>query len=167
MRNIVEDIREIVKTIQCDGLPSYMAGHLVEVNTRLKEEDLKEDGKFKKFPLVILRLDTDEKVENGLIHYNLNMAFVKDLTREEEDQKLTGEERINQVIMPILVPLYEEFIKALFISRFSWSGRDRRQPPHRRVLRPYWGTGVKNMLSDPLEGIEILDLKISQEDKEC
>lgn len=163
----------LIKALQ-DGLPAltadaysalmpfYMYGHKVEIANRLTQQDKDKVYKYQKYPLVILRLDTAENVENGIIDYQLNVAFMM-LT----NKKWEAPERYTKVFKPILYPMYESFLKQLKnVGGFMWDqGQDR--PRHTKIDRPYWGTSTENgntadIFNDPLDAIELIDLRISQ-----
>jgi hypothetical protein len=82
------------------------------------------------------------------------------------DQNYNAEQRLERVFKPILYPLFELFFEALQKSPlFMWPG-DLRYPPHTKIDRYYWGTqsgavNVKNIMSDPIDAIEIQNLKIN------
>lgn len=148
-------------------IPFYKYGHRVEIAKRLDEMNRNTDAKNKKYPLVALRLDTTEEISNGIWHFNLNIAIVN-YTKQEYN----AEQRYDQVYKPVLYPLYLRFLEALKISGlFFWSG-EQLVPPHKKIDRLFWGTAgtegnVKKLFSDPLDAIELIDLKLNQELKTC
>lgn len=171
MNYVVDDIGTVVgrmrdSTLAVDdldyGKPFYMFGHRQEINRRLLTKNNNPNLKNKKYPLIILRLDLDEELEGGMFHYNLNIAIVT-LT----NKNLNAEERYTEVFKPILYPLYESFLKEIKASGlFVWPG-NQLIPPHVKIDRPYWGiedleANTKNIFSDPLDAIEIVNLKLNQ-----
>jgi hypothetical protein len=146
--------------------PYYMYGHRLEINNRLVQKS-KGDFKYQLYPLIALRMDFEEDIDNGLIKYNLNLAI---LNRTEKNYN--AEERYTNVFKPILYPLYEAFMDKLKKAGiFQWDG-NYTLPPHTKIDRPYYGTSseeqnVKNIFSDTLDAIEIIGLKLSQRIKRC
>jgi hypothetical protein len=167
MMPVIEDnIGAVVakmRTLQGVGVttPEYMYGHIPEINTRLQLKQTDPVNRDKKYPLVILRLDAVSDVVGDMVKYNLNLAIVN-----RTDQNYNAEQRLERVFKPILYPLFELFFEALQKSPlFMWPG-DLRYPPHTKIDRYYWGTqsgavNVKNIMSDPIDAIEIQNLKIN------
>lgn len=143
-------------------LPAFMYGHRLEINNRLKEKDKKGSMKYRKYPLIALRMDYEEEISGGLIKAvpGLNIAIIH-LT----DQNYSADQRDAKVFKPILFPLYERFIQALKKhGKFSWEGYQG-FPPHTKIDRPYYGTdteeqNIKNFFSDPTDAIEMVNLQI-------
>lgn len=146
--------------------PYFMYGHRLELNNRLKEKE-KNDFKYKKYPLIVLRMDYDEDIENGFATGILNMAVL-----HSTNKNYNSEERDANVFHPVLFPLYEAFIAQIKKSGvFSWEGWQGR-PDHKKTDRPYYGTdteeqNLKNFFSDPLDAIEISNMKLSVRIKNC
>lgn len=175
MNYIVDDIEKVVALMRSsfdssftfekkqwpNGAPFYLYGHRQEINDRLLKKDGDGGSKRQKYPLIALRLDTTEKVENGYQAYNLNIAILA-----FTDSNFNAEQRYEKVFKPLLYPLYELFFKKLDDSGlFTWDANDMEMPSHTKIDRPYWGTNaseanVANIFSDPLDAIEILDLKL-------
>ena len=85
------------------------------------------------------------------------------------DKNFTSVERYENVIKPILHPIYERLLVALRNSSYI-GGLG--VLPHKRVDRLFWGTetkegNVKYLLSDPLDAIELIDLKLNILDLNC
>jgi hypothetical protein len=160
-----ELIAAIDNTVITDSVvnpvPFFMAGHPLEISNRLTERTEDRVYQYLKYPLVALRMDIVESVRGDMIDYNLNLAIMT-----YTDRSLIAEERIEQVFKPILHSLYELFFKELKNSgKFVWSG-NLAKPEHRKIDRPFWGTSTEtrneeSIFSDPLDAVEILDLKIS------
>lgn len=186
MNYIVDDIGAVVTKMQSDvkliaaltaaiptldengyqaWMPDYIYGHRVEIANRLKEKDLQAAYKYKKYPLVALRLDTPEKNDNGVIDFSLNIALIM-----QTDENWNAEERYIKVFKPVLYPMYESFLKQLKnVGKFKWdAGQDR--PKHTKIDRPFWGVEGKegnegNLFDDPLDAIEIINLELTQDYK--
>lgn len=149
-------------------IPFYKYGHRVEIAKRLDEQNRDTDKKNKKYPLIALRLDTTEKVYDGIWHFNLNIAIAN-----WTDKNYNAEQRYDQVFEPVLYPLYLRFLEALRQSGlFFWPEEHGKIPPHEKIDRLFWGTAgsegnEKKLFSDPLDAIEIIGLQLNQELKTC
>lgn len=146
--------------------PFYTYGTRVEINRYLTRQDQDIVLKHKKYPLIALRLDTSEVMNNGVFNYDLNIAIFT-LTKIE----YTAKARYDNVIKPILIPLYTLFLARVKESSFMWPG-NQQFPPHTKIDRPYWGIDAgegsdRTVFKDPLDAIEILNLKINQKVKTC
>lgn len=178
MNVLVDDIGKVVQamrnggsfdlysddTFVGDGSPYYIFGHYQEIANRLLEKDADTDFKFKKYPLIVLRMDFTEDVNQGMWRSALNVIIVN-LT----NPGYNAEQRYASVFKPLLYPLYEKFLKALRDSGlFSWDQKlEMSYPPHTKIDRPYWGTpgpqaNLANIFNDPLDAVEILNLKLNQ-----
>lgn len=147
-------------------MPYYLPGHRMEINSILLKKDADKVLKYQKYPLVALRLDIPEEVDQyGYVNYNLNIVILT-LT----DKNWTYEQRKENIFVPVLIPLYDRFITELGnAGLFQWEG-DQRRPPHTRILRPFWGTSreegnEKYIFSDPLDGIELTGLQLKSSKK--
>jgi hypothetical protein len=162
---IVESIESIVTSMQQSGVPNFMYDNRVGLNKRLIEEGKITAKKNFRYPLIALKTPFDEHVKNGRVHVQLNIIIV-----QETEKEYTTPERREQVFKPILYPLYKKFLETLTQSGlFYWEHSvDGELPEHIKVDRYYWGThstngNVANILSDPLDAIEIFDLKLSKD----
>lgn len=165
---VVYDIGAVVqnmKDIQ-DGPPFYMYGHRLEINQRLTKMNADKNRKNKKYPLVALRLDFPEDFANeGEVTLNIIILAFSSVGRN-------APKRYVEVFSPVLYPLYERFLQELKNSGlFYWSGKQTR-PPHMKIDRPYWGTELSEnndayIFDDPLDGIELIDLKLKPTGKHC
>lgn len=147
-------------------LPDFIYGHPLSINHQLVERGKKLKGKYRKYPLIALRMDYDEEVDNGLVKAVLNMAIIHSTSMEYTEQ-----ERDAKVFTPILFPLYERFMSELKKHGFNWPGWQG-MPKHTKTDRPYYGvtsgqSNVKNLFSDPLDAIEITNLELSLRIKNC
>jgi hypothetical protein len=142
-------------------IPFFLPGHPLEIENRLVTKGTDPINKWKKYPLVVLRMDIDENYRGDMVDYTLNIAILN-----ETQEDLNAQQRIAQVFKPILHPLYEAFMEAIKDSgNFVWAGNQAR-PLHRKVDRPFWGNSAKNgnvdnIFSDPLDAVEIIDLRLS------
>lgn len=166
---VTTELGEVVAAMraQADGPPFYMYGHIAEVDARLQNMAKNPTKEGKKYPLIVLKLDTPEKVDNGILHYKLNVAIVV-----RTDRSYTASERDEKVFVPVLEPLYESFMVQLRESpHFMWEN-DQTYPKHTKIKRYFYGTpkenvNIKHIFSDPLDAIELVDLEINSEIKNC
>lgn len=150
-----------------DKMPFYMFGHRREISNRLLEQGSDKVYKYQKYPLVALRLDIPEANANGEINFTLNIALLM-----STNQKWIAPKRYQSVFKPILYPMYDSFLRQLKkVGKFKWEG-DQQRPEHTKLDRPYWGTeaaegNTANLFNDPLDAIELIDLKLSQDIDTC
>lgn len=149
--------------------PFFMYGHRLEISNRLTQKDQDPEQEQKKYPLIGLGLDIIETVRGVVTDYSVNMIIAT-----FTDKNLNAEERSEQVLKPVLEPLYENFMQAFKDSGlFMWDSQlAQDKPPHNKIFRPYWGTAgtegnVKNIFNDPIDAIEITNMKFSQIQKNC
>lgn len=176
MNYIVDDIGLVVQAMRTgvDQPPFYMYGHRAEISARLTEMDKDAVHKYNKYPLVALRMDIPELVKDGVYYYNLNIAILASTSPTDN-----AAERMEKVFKPILYPLYNRFFEKLRIAGlFMWPG-NLLFPEHVKIDRPFWGTGytegsagsksgsTEQLFNDPLDAIEIVNLKINKEFNPC
>lgn len=145
--------------------PYYFYGHPVDINNQMIQRD-KGTTKGKVYPAIALRLPTTEDVYGGMIHYNLNLAIFA-LT----DLDKTAPERYEEVIKPILYPLYKLLLDRIKRAGFMWDG-NMRYPPHTKIDRPHYGVNETQgnkayVFENKLEAIELINLKINYKFKSC
>lgn len=145
--------------------PYFLYGHRLEIANRLMEKDTDDKFKYQKYPLIALKLPfTQGKQRDRLINLSLNVAIM-DFT----DLNYNSEDRYLNVIEPILEPIYNKFIVALVNSYlFNVIGT----PEHNRIDRLFWGIenkegNIKSIFTDPLDAIEITDLKLKKIYNNC
>jgi hypothetical protein len=176
MERVVDIMRDILNTVDTtrwsidttrftidgDGMPPYyMYGHKMVIAKELLEKDSDKVQKYRKYPLVALRLDSPAEIDGGIIKYNLNIGLFH-MTEVEYSAK----ERFDNVIDDVLMQMYRAFFKALKDSgKFHWPNIQD-YPPHTKIDRPFWGVEQDNgnaahIFNDPLDAIEIVDLKIN------
>lgn len=167
---IVDSIAQVVAAMRDDGpdgAPYYLYGHAIEINRELLAKDRNRNLKYQKYPLVWLRLDTPEETHDGLYHFDLNIGLMV-LSKDDH----TTSDRYVESFRNKLNPMYQRFLKELRnVNLFSWPGAQDR-PPHVKIDRPNWGTqveqgNIKRKFNDPLDCIEIVNLKINQRIKNC
>lgn len=165
---LTEAIGEVVKRMRrVKGgnnleVPHYMYGHRLDINRQLTAKDGNKDLKYKKYPLVALRLNTDEEIDNGYNTANVDLVIVA-----STNLNYNSVERQQKVIKPVLIPLYNRLLLEIGNSGlFSW-GEGGKVPKHTRRICYFWGIEGKegviaNIFNDPLDAIEIrMKLKLS------
>ena len=146
--------------------PFYMYGHRLEIASRLAATVNDKVRKYQKYPLVALRMDFEEPFDNDIVELSLNIALLA-----YTDRKWNAEERMANVFKPVLYPMYHRFMKELWQGgEFFWQGG--KTAPHTKIDRMFWGIeggegNTKSIFNDPLDAIEILNLKISKNFKHC
>lgn len=145
--------------------PYYLFGHRIDIANRLLDKDQDNVFKYQKYPLIALRLPLTQEVMND----DVNCAVVNIAIMECTEKNYTSEERYDNVIKPVLSPIYERFLLAIENSPYiSLVGT----PQHKRIDRLFWGTeqkegNVKYIFNDPLDAIELIDLKLNIIEKNC
>jgi hypothetical protein len=163
MRYVVDDIGEVVEAMDVstiNGVSSvkYIYGHRKSIATRL-------NTRSEKYPLIALKLDTSEDIVEGIQQFNLNLVIAT-LTKGQYTEEL----RMDKIFRPVLYPLYIEFFKQLKNSGlFMWEGLHK-YPPHVKTDRHFFGIteqegNTKYIFNDPLDGIEITNLRINSTTK--
>jgi hypothetical protein len=157
-----QDTFKIKGTIPASGTwkalaPYYMYGHRLEIAGTLTEMSNDKVYKYQKYPLIALRLDISEKTNKYFREAKINAAIM-----EFTNQKYKAEQRYREIIIPILYPLYQRFLVAL--KKYGYLN-DLGIPEHIKIDRPFWGTqysegNAKNIFNDPIDAVEMIDLKI-------
>jgi hypothetical protein len=160
VENVVNFMKDNV--VNASDIPPYfMFGTPLEIAGRLLEKDEDMNWKYKKYPLIALRLPVVERVKGTTSTFKLNIAIIN-----ESEVHWTADERMSQNVRPILYPLYNQFLVALFESGIFQNATPPR-PEHTRVDRLYWGTqyaqgNEKNIFQDPIDAVELIDLLVVQ-----
>jgi hypothetical protein len=139
--------------------PYYMFGHRLEISNLLLNKDISRSTKYKKYPLVALRMDFEEKFDKGIYSVSLNIALIASTKPD-----YTAEQRYEHVFRPTLYQMYDNFMTALHDSDFFYYP-DAMYPKHTKIDRPFWGTPTlekneKYIFNDPLDAIEIINLEL-------
>ena len=150
-----------------NGGPYYMYGHRVEIANRLSQKTKDPSFSKKMFPLIALKLDTIETIRGDVNDFRLNIVIAT-----YTDKNYTSDQRYINVFKPVLYPLYQQFLTQFKNSgQFFWDG-DQLYPPHTKLDRPLFGKedangNVANLLNEPVDAIEIVDLKFYAQNKTC
>lgn len=123
---------------------------------------------FDKYPLI--HLVQDVTVQRGRVvgsfgEANLNIVFV-----HQTVDTYKVEDRDAKVFKPVLWPIYYEFLHQLWRSGWT-TGNDVGEYQHDVTKHSFWGTrqlsAGKNKLNDYVDAIEIQNLKIKFNFKNC
>lgn len=166
---IVDEIEKVVSAMRTTptGSPYYMYGHRQEIIDRITAKNNDPVKKNQRYPLVALKMDIAETVRGNVRDFRLNIVIAT-----LSDIKSTADQRMTNTFKPILYPLYESFLKQFNnAGLFFWEG-DLGYPSHIKLDRPYWGTeakegNLKNIFNDPVDAIELVDLRFSMREKNC
>lgn len=182
MRVLVDDIGTVVASMRSDArvaallndakinglFPFYEYGHRREIARLLMEKENDLVRKYQKYPLVALRMDFPEVQNPGqLVEYDLNIAFLA-FTQEN----YSTAQRYANIFKPLLYPLVGVFFEKLVESGLFVWGDTTQKPPHTKIDRPYYGIEAledneANIFNDPLDGIELINLRIRSTDTGC
>jgi hypothetical protein len=164
--NITEQIGTVVATMRNGGeTPYYLFGHRLEISNRLVKKDSDSVEKYKKYPLVAFneQYNTLPERRGNVLDWTLNIAILAPTKKE-----YWSKDRDINVFVPVLDPLYEDFlVKIRQSGLFFWTG-DQDAPPHSAVRRKFFGItsnegNVKYIFNDPLDAVELINLKLSTE----
>lgn len=168
MNYYIKQLQSKKQRVPCNEV-FYLFGTASEINTMLLEKNNDSTRKYRKYPLVMLNIPSPDELRAGLVNDSLNIAIVT-----ETEKGIKTEDRMEQNFKKVLFPLYDLFVKAVQnVGIFVWEG-ERDSLPGQRIVVPYWGTKVDpstpnpaNKFSDPLDAIELVDLKLNQTINNC
>lgn len=132
-------------------------GHYNDERERLIQKG--KTSKEQRYPLIVLF--EDYRQGNRVLGLD-NTADVKIMILHLTRKDYTRDQRETLVFNPILVPIYDEFLKQMKISgHFMQYGPFR----HDRIDRPHWGdpglyANGGYLLNDVLDGIELANLQL-------
>jgi len=165
VEDMIGDVVAKMRALVNSQTPYYQYGHIAEISDILKNMEGDPVKKNQKYPLVILRLDNPGEVEEEIVKWNLNIVICA-----YTNNGYRAPERLQSVFKPVLFPLYDRFFEALNLSKhFFWEGN---YPKHTKIDRYFWGTSTgfrnaKQIFDDPIDAIEIINLKINSRIKTC
>jgi len=165
-KNITDIFAEIVVDMNTDLLAgfqaydpkiqqiSYQHGHLQEIIETLIQYDKTESKRYKKYPLVILIEDIKERHGQYFTELDLNIILVFHTKKDYKSQ-----ERYEKTFNPILLPMYENLMNALFYNKYLLVN-DVSQIDHTKTNRLYWGRealagNTANKTGDAIDAVEI------------
>jgi hypothetical protein len=168
MRDLVEIMGEIVANVQNEILAllqsvdpnivviHYEHGHYVEIQETLAQFEDSQNHYNKKYPLVALFEDiVGKETKNGTeLRFSMIICYS---TKSEYKSK----ERYQEVINPILKPIYEAIKRHMLESEYFYGYHISHEP----IIRPYAGNKGKygntaSIFSDYLDAIEMRNIKL-------
>jgi len=145
--------------------PFYLYGVIRELSNILLMKDKDKVFKFQKYPLIALRLPVPQDVAQDSVHdVSLNVAILA-----FTEKNFRAPQRYEEVITPILIPLYLDFLlKIEESSDIMTIGT----PVHQKVDRLFYGVEALQgneayIFNDPLDGIELIDLDLKLINDNC
>jgi hypothetical protein len=134
-------------------------GHYTDIQERLTAKG--KTAKFDRYPLVCLFEDFKIRHrKEGLT----GVTDMKIIILHSSKNTITRQQREDNVFVPILYPIYEEFLNQLDISG-NFMIYDKSRIIHDQINRPHWGDPAmyKNesyLFGDVLDGIELSNLQL-------
>ena len=140
---------------------NYMHGHPMEINNVLQAWGKKPENSEIKYPLIALFQDFDE--ERGTNTGIMAEVSLELIITTRTDPKFTADERMCKTFIPILYPLYDQFIQSLSRSGYFLI-RNFSQIKHTKTDRMYWGRNNNAVFGDYVDAVHIqnLELKIKK-----
>lgn len=155
--NIAEVIENVVASMRESGHdePYFEYGHALEIVNTLMEKDAIDVWKLKKYPAIFLFMPVKENRDNLRSEAKLRILFVTE-TRPEWKAK----DRDANVFTPVLIPLYEMFMRKLKDSFELYYDESQ---TYDFTKHYYWGSSQtnKNVANDFADAIEIEGLTIT------
>jgi len=141
--------------------PYYEYGHPLEISNILLSRDNNKTLQYQKYPLIALFTDVRIKRGNPLIFGQLERQFISIIGQSDKDY--SSKQRYANVIIPILIPLYNTLVKKIQSSAYFTETNP--QLSHDYIERPFWGStskygNVKNMFNDPLDSIDMENISL-------
>lgn len=147
---------------------NYQHGHYQEIANTLLEYKDSYDFYEKTYPIIALFEDVRYSIVNGIYEAQISLVI-----GYKSESTLRSKDRYNEVINPILLPIYETFKRKLYTSgKFMNYEFD-----HDMIVRPYYGVenpqgdGTKrntaNIFNDILDCIEIRNLRLKLYPNNC
>ncbi len=166
--SVVEQFREIVAKTQDEVLEiikaedpeikvlHYEHGHYDEIQATLEQFEKSAEHYNKKYPLIALFEDVAYRVVDGVREARFTLIICFNSNRE-----FKSKDRYEEVINPILMPIYNELIRQILDSGFYYGYK----VDHEMIVRPYAGAesdkGNKGALfSDILDAIEMRNIRL-------
>jgi len=143
----------------------YDYGHPSDIVGRIAQMSTTEANRFKKYPLIGLFLDIPEtKGKNVGIATSARLNLFICIST---DKTWTPQQRTQQSFVPVLIPIYNEFIRQIdrhtaimkpegliyehqYAERYQWG----------KGGLEYYNNGQKNIFNDAIDAIEIIGLNL-------
>lgn len=144
----------------------YEHGHILEIINTLTQKDQSNEYRFKKYPLVALLQDFEERNTFEYVEANLNVLIIKGTM-----QDYTAKQRYDFNFRPFLYPIYKELLKRISKTGYILSYAPQRIS-HTKIDRVFWGAqgrygNTAHIGNDFLDAIEIKNLKLKFIKEKC
>jgi len=142
----------------------YDYGHPADIIAELVQLSATESNRFKKFPMIGLFLDLPQKRGKAVDSFSVRLnGFIA----VGSTKTWTPIQRTQQSFVPLLHPIYDEFITQL-LKHPAIVMPENRVIPHGYVERYQWGkggleyyeNGKKNIFNDFMDAIEFTDMEL-------
>lgn len=150
---IHEVIRDVVSEVKSSlGLPvlTFMYGTMTELISDLHSMSLNATAAKKKYPLVWLPMDLQEKYSND---YTFAVSL-RLIICHATDPKYTTAKRYEKSFAPILQPIYEELMKQLPLNS-DIADTSEFMIDHTKTDRVHWGKAA--LISQDGQGLDYVD----------
>lgn len=176
MSSVVEQFRVIVGKVQENILADlaaedpkiqnihYEHGHYDEIQSTLEQFEKSREHYALKYPLVALFEDVPYRSVDGVLEARFTIIICYDSDREYKSK-----DRYEEVINPILMPIYRELLRQIMDSGFYYGYK----VDHEMIVRPYAGAQTPKgnngaLFSDILDAIEMRNIRLRlYPDNEC
>lgn len=170
-KSLIDAIESVVTSMQVNGEPYFRYGNIKEIGDLLMDIDKSGNGfKFKKYPLIILKLDVTsefDKKTRDFIYRNITI-YIVNYTEAHYD----AAKRKTESFEKVLIPIYEQFITAIKKNGNIINKDNIPFIEHSKTDRYFWGSSLnknntKNLMGDYLDAIEIGNLTLKINNKNC
>ena len=143
----------------------YAYGHPADIVEELIQKSKTEKHRYSKYPFIGLFLDIPESKGRNIefaTSARLNMFICCGTTKTFKPYQ-----RTQLTFVPILIPIYEEFINQL-LKHKAVVKPENMLIPHQYAMRYQWGkggleyynNGQKNIFNDAIDAIELIGLEL-------
>jgi hypothetical protein len=158
---IVQDVSANLRT-ELGRDVQFLYGSYNHIRQRLASKDKSEGNKEVKYPLIALIYSFDERKVSGKDSLDVSLTF---LICTESENSMYSEDRYTQNYLPILYPIYAEFMSVVESSNYFRKYHSR-GVPHIKVDDLHMGEEsgggkIAYILPDVVDGIWIKDLELS------
>lgn len=144
-------------------------GHYTEVSRNLIQLE-GNPNKPKKYPLVWLVMDMKENIAPRLgVYADVDVHII---IANDTDATYTMDQRVNNVFLPVLYPIYQELLNQIMDCPFLFNSLPGAMP-HEKYDRYYWGgqdsqgNGQANLFNDCIDAIQIKKITLSVKKQYC
>lgn len=150
----------------------FSYGHYADVILELKQKDESITQKSNKYPLVWLVMDYVEKHNPKSFNLQCELNNLQFLISTPTEINRTIRQRMEENIVPILYPIYNEFMLQIANSIY-FKECTVGKIEHEKIDRPYWGGGsgldgsnaTANLFNEYIDAIQIRGLSLSLKKK--